>query len=166
MIPFVHIALSLICLLVGFIIFFKPKGTRMHRLAGKAYCISMIGADLASLRIYNLTGRFNLFHMTALLSLLFVLMGWAQVLFRRKLRKWLYRHYVYMCWSYVALVAAAFNEGFVRVPLLKSVVRQTGNWIIIATQVVLVSVAALLINHNRQRILTQYGGPNLPGQAG
>jgi hypothetical protein len=62
-----------------------------------------------------------------------------------------------MCWSYVALLAASFNEGFVRISLLKAVVHRTGNWVIIATQAVLVGAAALLINHRKARILARYG---------
>jgi hypothetical protein len=95
-----------------------------------------------------------------------VLTGWAQVLFRRRLRNWLYRHYIYMCWSYVALIAAAFNEGFVRLPPLKALVRHTGNWVIIATQVLLLGLAALLINSRKPKLLARYAdvavaGPSL-----
>lgn len=93
----------------------------------------MIGLNVAALPIHNLTGHFNLFHLTAILSLALVLTGWAQVLFRKHLRNWLYRHYTYMCWSYFALIAAAFNEGFVRLAPLKSLVRRNGNWVIIVT---------------------------------
>jgi hypothetical protein len=118
----------------------------------------MVVLNVAALGIYNLTGHFNLFHLTAILSLVLVLVGWSQIIYRKRLRRWLYRHYVYMCWSYVALVAAAFNEGFVRLPPLKAVVSRNGNWVIIATQVVLVCVSAWLINRKRKSILARYGG--------
>jgi hypothetical protein len=117
----------------------------------------MVLLNAAALGIYNLTGHFNLFHLTAILSLVLVLVGWSQVIYRKRLRRWLYRHYMYMCWSYVALVAAAFNEGFVRLSPLKAVVRRRGNWVIIATQVVLVCVSAWLINRSRKSILARYG---------
>jgi hypothetical protein len=121
----------------------------------------MLLQNFAALGIYNLTGRFNFFHLTAFLSIAMVVMGWAQVLFRRRLRNWLYRHYIYMCWSYVALVAAAFNEGFVRLPPLKALVGHTGNWLIIATQVVLLSIAALLINRSKPKLLARYAHTNV-----
>lgn len=152
-----HVVLSLASLVLGAIILFNPKGTRTHRQVGKLYGFSMIGLNLSALGIYHLTGRFNLFHLTAILSLVLVVTGWAQVLLRRRLHKWLYRHYVYMCWSYVALVAAAFNEGFVRIGPLKLLVRNHGNWIIIATQAVLVILAAILITRNKEQVLTQFG---------
>ena len=155
MLSLVHISLSLVCLVLGALVFANTKGTRQHRWIGTVYCVSMVGLDLAALRIYKLTGRFNFFHFTALLSLTMVLVAWTQVLFRHRLRNWLYRHYVYMCWSYVALVAASFNEGFVRLPPLKALVHRTGNWVIIAT--LLLSVAALLINCRKARTLARYG---------
>ena len=117
----------------------------------------MVGLNAAALGIYNLTGHFNLFHLTAILSLVLVLVGWAQVIYRKRLRRWLYRHYVYMCWSYVALVAATFNEGFVRLPPLMAVVSRCGNWVIIATQVALICLSAWLINGSRKSVLARYG---------
>ena len=156
MLPPVHITLSIVSLALGAFIFVNTKGTTQHRWVGKLYVVSMIGLNLTALGIYNLTGRFNFFHVTAILSLTMVLIGWAQVLLRHRLRNWLYRHYVYMCWSYVALIAAAFNEGFVRLAPLKALVRHTGNWAIIATQVLLLGAAALLINRRKPKLLARY----------
>lgn len=155
---FTHITLSIVCLVVGALIFLRRKRTRWHRAAGKVYSVSMVGLNAAALGIYNLTGHFNLFHLTAILSLVLVLVGWSQVIYRKRLRRWLYRHYTYMCWSYVSLVAAAFNEGFVRLPPLKAVVSQYGNWVIIATQAALICASALLINGRRERVFARYGG--------
>lgn len=162
MIPFAHIFFSVLCLLVGAFIFLRPKATRWHRWAGRLYTTSMLMLNFTALGIYHLTGRFNLFHLTAILSLFLVLTGWAQVIFRRRLRNWLYRHYVYMCWSYVALVAAAFNESFVRLAPLKALVQHNGNWVIIATQAVLVCAAALLINRKRSTLLARFRVGNVP----
>jgi hypothetical protein len=94
----------------------------------------MLVLNAAALGIYHLTGHFNFFHVTAILSSFLVFTGWAQVIFRRRLDNWVYRHYMYMCWSYVALVAAAFNEAFVRLAPLKHLVELDGNWVILATQ--------------------------------
>jgi uncharacterized membrane protein len=154
MVSLSHIVLSVISLVVGAFIFFTPKGTALHKRAGKIYSLAMIGVNACALAIYHLTGHFNLFHLTAILSLVLVVIGWAQVIFRRRLRNWLYRHYVYMCWSYMALVAAALNEGFVRLAPLKAIVRQDGNWVIIAAQAVLISSTAVLVKRNKQRMMT------------
>jgi uncharacterized membrane protein len=156
MISFAHVFLSVVCLFVGGYVFLRPKGTQLHRWLGRVYAISMICLNVAALGIYHLTGHFNLFHMTAILSLILVLTGWAQVLFRHRLRNWFYRHYVYMCWSYVALLAAACNEAFVRLAPLKEIVHRDGNWVIIAAQVVLLAAAALLIKRNREGMQLRY----------
>lgn len=156
MISRIHIVFCITSLILGPFIFLNTKGDRRHQWVGRLYGVSMLALNFSALAIYNLTGHFNFFHFTALLSLAMVLTGWAQVLFRRRLRNWLYRHYIYMCWSYVALIAAAFNEGFVRLAPLKALVRHTGNWAIIATQVVLLGVAALLINRRKPKLLARY----------
>ena len=153
----VHIALAVCSLLLGTLVFLNPKGNRQHRLLGVLYSLSMLGMNFTALGIYHITGRFNFFHLTALISLAMVVTGWTQVLLRRHLRNWLYRHYIYMCWSYAALIAAAFNEGFVRLAPLKSLVRNSGNWVIIATQIVLLSAAALIINRSKPAMLKRYG---------
>jgi uncharacterized membrane protein len=153
----IHVASAVCGLVLGALVFVNTKGARAHRTLGILYSASMLVTNFTALGIYHLTGRFNLFHVTAFVSLAMVATGWAQVLLRHRLRNWLYRHYIYMCWSYVALVAAAFNEGFVRLTPLKSLVHNSGNWVIIATQVVLLSVAALLINRRKAEMLKRYG---------
>jgi uncharacterized membrane protein len=156
MISLTHIVFCITSLILGPFIFLNIKGDRRHRWVGRLYGVSMLALNFSALAIYNLTGHFNFFHFTALLSLAMVLTGWAQVVFRHRLRNWLYRHYIYMCWSYVALIAAAFNEGFVRLAPLKALVRHTGNWAIIATQVVLLGAAALVINRRKPKLLARY----------
>src|SRR5689334_9453835 len=127
MLGHIHVALCIASLILGGVIFCSSKATRQHRWIGRLYALSMLAQNFAALGIYNLTGHFNLFHLTAILSLAMVLVGWSQVVFRRRLRNWLYRHYIYMSWSYVALIAAAFNEAFVRLPFLKVLVHAAGH---------------------------------------
>src|SRR5258708_10591109 len=127
MLSLVHTVCGVGCLVLGAFVFFTVKGTRFHRTVGTAYVLAMIALNVTALCIYHLTGRFNLFHLFAVLSLLMVLIGWAQVAFRRYLQRWFYRHYTYMCWSYAGLVAATSNEAFVRVPVLKALVQRIRN---------------------------------------
>jgi uncharacterized membrane protein len=148
-----HETFAICGLILGAVVFLNPKGTGRHRWLGALYSASMLGVNLTALSIYHLTGHFNFFHVTALISLAMVMTGWSQVLLRHRLRNWLYRHYIYMCWSYIALVAAAFNEGFVRLAPLKTIARSSGNWAIVATQVALLSAAALVINRRKPEML-------------
>lgn len=46
----------------------------------------MLALNFSASAIYNLTGHFNFFHFSALLSVAMVLTGWAQIIFRRRLR--------------------------------------------------------------------------------
>src|ERR1051326_4159570 len=96
MIGIVHTLCGVLCLIFGGVIFLSPKATRRHRTLGIAYVIAMLVLNLTALCIYHLTGRFNLFHLFAILSLAMVLIGWSQVAFRRHFRRWFYRHYTYM----------------------------------------------------------------------
>jgi hypothetical protein len=63
-----------------------------------------------------------------------------------------------MCWSYASLVAATSNEAFVRVPALKAIVHRSGNWIILAAQVVILGICAVLLARNKTRLHQRYGG--------
>jgi len=161
MTAFIHVILSVCSLILGALVFLNQKANRQHRLLGMLYSLSMLGMNFTALGIYHITGRFNFFHLTALISLAMVVIGWTQVLLRRHLRNWLYRHYMYMCWSYAALIAAAFNEGFVRLAPLKALVRNYGNWVIIATQIILLIVAARIINRNKPAMLKRYGNTTI-----
>src|ERR1051325_3836097 len=49
MLSLIHVALSVVCFFVGAIIFFRPKGSKWHRRAGKIYSISMIVLNVAAL---------------------------------------------------------------------------------------------------------------------
>lgn len=160
MLSLVHIVCGASCLVLGASIIFNVKGTRLHRMIGTAYVLAMIALNLTALCIYHLTGQFNLFHLFAILSLAMVLIGWVQVVFRRRLKRWFYRHYTYMCWSYAGLIAATANEAFVRVPALKTIVHRTGNWPILATQAVILGLCAVLLSGNKTRLQEKYAGLN------
>jgi hypothetical protein len=121
----------------------------------------MIALNVSALCIYNLTGRFNLFHLFAILSLMMVLVGWTQVVFRRHFRRWFYRHYTYMCWSYAGLVAATSNEAFVRVPVLKMLVQRHGAWLILGTQALILAACALLLKRNQAHLHHEYSGTTI-----
>ena len=154
----IHVVCGVACLIFGAVIFLNLKGTRRHRVFGNAYVISMVLLNVTALCIYRLTGHFNLFHLFAILSLVMLFVGWIQVYFRRHFRRWFYRHYVYMSWSYAGLVAATSNEAFVRIPALVTIVHRAGNWVILAAQIVILGICALLLSVNKSRIHQRYAG--------
>jgi hypothetical protein len=112
--------------------------------------------DLSALAIRHLTGRFNLFHALALLSLGMVLGGVAQVRYRRRLRRWLWRHYQYMCWSYAALVAGAVNEATTRVPALRHLSASTRGGLPVLDSAAVIGAAAAVIFAHQPRLLATF----------
>ena len=77
---------------------------------------SPVTIDVTALTIYNLFGRFGVFHVLALINLAALLLGFAAVFLKRPRMAWLAYHYYFMGWSYVGLCAAAGSEIGVRIP--------------------------------------------------
>jgi uncharacterized membrane protein len=121
-----HLALAVIALAAGPLIFVLEKGTRLHIVIGRTYVVSMVGLNLTAFFIYRLFGGFGPFHVFALMSLASVLAGFAAAYFKRPPKEWLRHHYRAMSWSYVGLLAAAAAEAVVRIPFLRSL---GGGWV-------------------------------------
>ena len=110
-----HIVSASLALLLGFFVAMGQKGNPPHRMAGLAYVFAMLLTNISALMLYNLTGRFNLFHAFALLSLALTLPGLLMPIMRP--RNWIFHHVHLMGWSYLGLLAAAMNEAAIRLPL-------------------------------------------------
>jgi uncharacterized membrane protein len=139
-------------------IFLAQKGTRAHVRAGWGYVASMACLNGTALALYHLTGGFNTFHALAVFSLATVAAGIIQVLGRRRWRRWLWRHYQYMAWSYVGLLAATVNEGFVRVPALQRLAASTTAPLPLLVMACVVVGCGGVIFAMQRRVLTRYGG--------
>jgi hypothetical protein len=130
--------------------------------AGWAYVASMACLNVSALGLYHLTGGFNIFHALALVSLAMVAGGVIQVLGRRRWRRWLWRHYQYMAWSYVGLLAASCNEAFVRAAPLRRLTDRTTAALPSLVMGLLVAACAVVIFGVQVRILARYGGGASP----
>jgi hypothetical protein len=119
----------------------------------------MLCLNLSGFFIYHITGGFNLFHVVAIINLVLLAVGVAQVVYRARWRNWLWRHYQYMCWSYAALLAGASNEAFVHIPPLRRLKSETTNWLPLFAAVAIVVGAALVIARRQQQMLERYGRP-------
>src|ERR1043166_546846 len=115
-----HYAAALAALALGLVVLVERKGTASHRVIGCGYVAAMILLNVTALGVYRLTGRFGPFHALALVSLATVIAGVAIVWRRRA--NWLRRHYYFMAWSYVGLLAAACAEAVTRAPLLRAAI--------------------------------------------
>jgi uncharacterized membrane protein len=151
-----HTGCGVLALVLGAGIFLATKGTGAHVRAGWAYVASMACLNGSALGLYHLTGGFNVFHALALFSLAMVAGGVIQVLGRRRWPKWMWRHYQYMAWSYVGLLAATCNEAFVRVPALQRLaVGGLAPLPLLGTAAVVVLSGAVIFGM-RRRVLARY----------
>lgn len=160
-----HSACGVLALALGARIFLAAKGTTAHAWMGRTYVGAMLGLNLSAFGIYHLTGGFNLFHLLAGLSLATLAVGWLQVLNRRRWRKWLWRHYQYMSWSYVGLVAATSNEAFVRLAPLKRLTAETTSALPLIALAGILVLAAILVRAKQTRTLALYGSSSTAPQA-
>jgi uncharacterized membrane protein len=110
-----HVAAAVAALGSGLLVILWRKGRAVHRMVGLAYVFAMLMTNISALMIYRLNGHFNLFHVFALLSLFYTLIGLAMPIVRP--RNWLNLHVQWMGWSYLSLLAAALNELLIRLPL-------------------------------------------------
>jgi uncharacterized membrane protein len=162
-----HTLAALTALVAGAAVLLTRKGTRRHRQLGWAYVASMLLLNGTALLIYRLFGRFGPFHVGALFSLVTVLAGTATAIGARRARerrdpvgraRALERHYQWMTWSYVGLIAAAVSEIATRMPALRPRPGQGmafGITVAVASLLV-VGIGAQLIRRRRSALLAPY----------
>ena len=110
----IHTILSSIGILVGAEQLLRTRRDRLHRWLGYVYVVAMVTADFAILTVYRFNGHFNAFHVGALANLLCIGMALQPMLATTRPRQWKIKHYMWMSWSYVGLLAAALTEFIVR----------------------------------------------------
>jgi uncharacterized membrane protein len=110
----VHLLTAIAAIIFGAVVISFRKGTKRHKLMGRAYVAAMWALNITALMDYELYGYFGPFHWMALISLATVLLGHLAVL--RKQPGWKQSHAYMMAWSYVGLIAAAVAETASRVP--------------------------------------------------
>lgn len=110
----IHLVTSLVAIVTGGWVVWRPKGTRWHRTIGHAYLWSMIGVLATAFSIYDLTGSFGPFHFAAIVGTVTLAGGMWAVLARRPRKGWIEAHAVWMSWSYVGLMAAFVAESLTR----------------------------------------------------
>jgi uncharacterized membrane protein len=111
-----HLVFAIVALAAGTLVVLARKGTRFHRSVGHLYLTSMLAVNVTALLIYDLSGTFNFFHLSALFSLVCLVIGMGPVLTRRPRQHWLELHAHFVSGSYVGLVAAAAAEATSRIP--------------------------------------------------
>ncbi|MEO0974861.1 MAG: DUF2306 domain-containing protein, partial [Pseudomonadota bacterium] len=64
-----HLLLAIVALIAGPAIFLARKGTRTHRSLGIVYLVAMLVVNVSALTTYEMSGKPNLFHGFAVMSL-------------------------------------------------------------------------------------------------
>ena len=64
-----HVAMGSVALVSGAVVLMVPKGTARHRRVGRIYAATILAINATALSMYDLTGRFNVFHVIALVNL-------------------------------------------------------------------------------------------------
>jgi uncharacterized membrane protein len=116
-IGWVHAVFGMLSLTTGTIVILSRKGNRLnHRFWGYFYLFSMVATNVTSLVIYDLTGTFNMFHWSALFSLVTLMFGMLPIFNHRPKGGWLPRHAHFMAGSYLGVVLATAAEITSRLP--------------------------------------------------
>lgn len=139
-----HFWTAIASLVTGAVVLFRPKGSALHRRMGWGYVTSMVLLNVTALTLYRLTGMFGPFHVAALISLATLAAGIVAA--RRRHtgdRAWLMRHYFFMSYSYLGLVAAAVAETATRWPAIQAVAG--GPTVAFWAAVVIASVAVFVV---------------------
>ena len=116
----VHVIAALIALASGAVVVLRRKGTPSHRRIGWVYAASMLVLSITALAIYRLTRTFGPFHVAAVISLVTLVAGIIPAWRRQPRESWLDRHYFFMSWSYLGLLAATVAETASRVPAVQA----------------------------------------------
>jgi hypothetical protein len=104
------------------------------------YVVSMVALNATAFWIYDLFGRFGVFHWLAVVSLVTVTSGMLHLWLRRPAGTWMEQHARAMSWSYAGLLAAFFSEIGARLP---GVDFTTG---VVVPTVCVMAVAAVIIH--------------------
>lgn len=110
----VHFIAAILSLLTGTYIVLIKKGTKIHKLVGYSYVISMIVVLVTSFMIYRLFDGFGIFHVFACISTFALLGGMMPMLKKNRTIKDLRQHSEVMGWSVVGLYCAFISETCAR----------------------------------------------------
>lgn len=111
-----HLVSALIAMVAGAYVLFKPKGTTRHKQIGYIYVTSMILVCGSALGIYNLTGKFGVFHILAFVGFATLIAGMIPILLKNIKTEHRIFHLWFMYYSVLGLYSAFASELIVRVP--------------------------------------------------
>lgn len=112
----IHLIASVSALILGTMSLSLTKGTGLHKRIGYGYAVSMLILLATAFMLYNLFGRWGIFHWAAVISTVTLIGGMLPILFRYK--NSVSHHLGFMYWSVMGLYGAFAAEVMVRIPRL------------------------------------------------
>ena len=156
----VHLIVSILALIFGTWVLAARKGTKTHRRAGYAYAVSMLLLLATAFMIYRLFGRFGVFHIAAIVSMVTLLGGMIPVIWRKPVNSWLNLHFSFMYWSVFGLYAAFVAETAVRLPIRTMFSSaQTFFTTVIVSTLATMLVGQIIFFKNKKKWQTIYAAP-------
>lgn len=113
---FIHFIFSILSLIFGTFILVTEKGTIKHKLIGRLYALTMFVSLITAFMTYRLFGTWGIFHWTAVISTLTILLGLIPILIKRPINNYVMLHYSFMYWSIIGVYGAFVSETLVRIP--------------------------------------------------
>jgi uncharacterized membrane protein len=111
----IHFITSVSALIFGSAVLVMKKGSKMHIRTGYLYLANMLVLLVTAFMLYNLFGKWGIFHYFAVLSSFTLLMGMVPIFLRNQIKNWAYLHFSFMYWSVIGLYGAFVSEMMTRI---------------------------------------------------
>lgn len=111
-----HLLTSCLAMLAGAFVLVAQKGTTKHKKVGYVYVASMVLVCGSAMGIYNLTGKFGMFHILAIVGFVSLVGGMIPMFMKNIKRENKAVHIWFMYYSVLGLYAAFASELSVRIP--------------------------------------------------
>lgn len=112
----IHLIASGLALVFGSAVLLMTKGNKNHIRMGYLYLVSMGVLLVTAFMLYNLFGKWGIFHYFAVISSLTLALGMIPIFLRNHFKNWAYLHFSFMYWSVIGLYAAFVSEMMTRIP--------------------------------------------------
>ena len=140
----VHLIASLIAVGLGAVIIVRGKGTPTHRRWGRIYVLAVLATSITALGIYRL-GVFFFAHWFGVAVLIVIVLGVMAAHFKIPQKGWTQLHLTCMLLSFYILIGGGVNEVFLRVAILRRLVRNFESPLIDKTHFAVIALFAVLI---------------------
>lgn len=112
----IHLVASIFALVLGSAVLLMTKGSKIHIRMGYFYVVSMVVLLVTAFMLYNLFGKWGIFHYFAVISSVTLALGMIPILLRNHIKNWAYLHFSFMYWSVIGLYGAFVSEMMTRIP--------------------------------------------------